>query len=115
VFDIARGDTSGLVEVDTDEFSETRGVVVTDGFCIAECFQHGVGTDNLVFKGDLLLSWIYSSACVSSLLLTCTYGCKIRNDFFGVLSLAGSGLALKLGGLNLPQHKITVINMDWFS
>ena len=42
--------TSGL-EVNTDEFTETGGVIVTDGLGVTVGLHTGVGSDNLILKG----------------------------------------------------------------
>merc|ERR550532_3512156 len=68
-------------EVDTDELTETGGVVIPGSFGISVGLQNGVGGHNLVLKRDLLLV----------LLGTTTSGDhgEIGDDLLGVLSLAG--------------------------
>ena len=53
MFDITGCDTTLSIEMDTDEFTETGGIVVTDSFGITKSFQNGIGLDDLIFQGDL--------------------------------------------------------------
>lgn len=101
MLDIARGDSSGAIEVDSNEFSEAGGVVVSDGLCITESLQHGIGPDDLVFERDLLLLLrrVYAGASIGGLLLRGSDGGEIRNDLLGVLGLSRTGLTLKSWGL----------------
>ena len=47
--------SSHVVEPDADELAEPGGVVVPHRLGVAVRLQHGVGLDNLVLKGGLLL------------------------------------------------------------
>ena len=88
MFNIARSDTTSTVEVDSDEFTETRRVVVTDSLGVTESFQDRVGLDDLVFEGDgFLLGLIIGSSCLS---LASTDGGEIGNNLLGVFGLTGS-------------------------
>uniref|UniRef100_A0A2M4DMR2 Uncharacterized protein n=1 Tax=Anopheles darlingi TaxID=43151 RepID=A0A2M4DMR2_ANODA len=70
-------------EVDTDELTETRRVIVTDGLGVTEGLKYGVSLDDLIFQGALLLS-------VLVLLARRANGGEVRNDLLGVLSLSGT-------------------------
>merc|ERR1719232_1966310 len=79
-------------EMDTDELSETGGVVIPGCLGIAIGLQNGVGGHNLVLKGDLLLIFL---ATASS-----DHG-KIGDDLLGVLSLSSTRLASDQHGVVL--------------
>jgi hypothetical protein len=80
---------SGMIEVNTDEFSKTGGVVIPDSFGITPDFKHRVGLDNLVLK-----------RCFTFLPLTRRAdSSKVGADFFGVLGLSGTGLSSDEDGL----------------
>lgn len=53
MLDITTSQLARSREVSSDEFSESRGVVVTDGFGVTEGFQDRVGLNNLFFQGSL--------------------------------------------------------------
>ena len=57
--DVATSQLSGRVEVDTDELTETGGVVIPRSFSITVGLQNGVGGHNLILKGYLCL--LYTS------------------------------------------------------
>merc|ERR1719244_701097 len=48
--DIGGGDFGSGAEVDTDELSESGGVVVTDGLGVAVSLQRRIGLDNLLLE-----------------------------------------------------------------
>ena len=52
--DVATGELSTGGEVDSDEFSEPGGVVVSRRLRVAVRLENGVGGNDLVLKGDLL-------------------------------------------------------------
>merc|ERR1712079_298604 len=81
---LARG-----VEVDTDEFTKSGGVVVSHSLGVAPGLQYRVGLDNLVLKGGLALLLLARGAD----------GGKVGDDLLGVLSLAGAGLTGDKDGL----------------
>merc|ERR1719173_211695 len=49
--DIGGGDFGGGAKVDTDELTESGGVVVTDGLGVTVGLQGRVGLDNLLLEG----------------------------------------------------------------
>ena len=53
--DVAAGHPAHGVEPHADELAEAGGVVVPHRLGVAVGLQHGVGLDNLVLKGGLLL------------------------------------------------------------
>ena len=85
-------------EMDTDELSETGGVVIPGGLGITIGLKDGVGGHNLVLKRDLLLDLLGSSASGD-------HG-KIGDDLLGVLSLASTRLSSDQHGVVLlvGQH-----------
>merc|ERR1719450_1818229 len=84
--------------MDTDELSETGGVVIPGGLGVTVGLKDGVGGHNLVLKGNLLLG----------LLTTSTSGNhgQVGDDLLGVLSLAGARLSGNQHGVVLlvGQH-----------
>ena len=102
MFNIARSDTTLLGEVDSDELSETRRVVVSDSLGITEGFQDRIGLDNLVFKGNLLLLRFTVS---SAFILAGTDGGKVGNNLLCVLSLTGSRFTSN-------QHRLVFTILD---
>ena len=83
--------------MDTDELSESGGVVIPDSLGIAVSLQDGVGLDNLVLKRSLLL------LSLLDLLGTATgaHEGEVGDDLLGVLSLSGSRLTSNQNGLIL--------------
>merc|ERR1712243_180277 len=77
------------VEVDTDEFTETGRVVISDSLGITPGLQDWVSGNNLVLKGGLSLLPLSRRAD----------GGKVGNDLLGVLSLSGSRLSSNKDGL----------------
>ena len=97
MFNIARGETSSSVEVDTDELSETGRVVVSDGLGVSESLEHRVGLDDLVLQGDLLGSIIELDSL--GLRLLGSDSGEVGNNLFGVLGLSGSRFSSNQHGL----------------
>merc|ERR1712212_292414 len=54
--DIGGGDFGGGAEVDTDELTESGGVVVTDGLGVAISLQWRVGLNNLLLERTRVLT-----------------------------------------------------------
>merc|ERR1719450_636412 len=96
--DVATSQLSGGGEMDTDELSETGGVVIPGGLSVSVGLKDGVGGHNLVLKGNLLLG----------LLTTSTSGDhgQVGDDLLGVLSLASTRLSSDQHGVVLlvGQH-----------
>merc|ERR1712142_458726 len=88
--DIGGRDLGSGTEVNTDEFTEAGGVVVTDGLGITIGLKRRVGLDNLLFKGAGIGT--LGSLRLGSLGIGAVQG-KVLQHLLGVLSLAGSGLA----------------------
>jgi len=80
-------------EMDTDEFTETGGVVVSGGLGITIGLKNGVGGHNLVLKRDLLLRLLARASG--------NHG-KIGDDLLGVLSLSSSRLTSN-------QHSVVLL------
>lgn len=62
---------------------ETGRVIVTDGLGVTVGFQDGIGLDDLIFQGGLLLRALF-------LLGRRANGGEVGNDLLGVLSLSGT-------------------------
>ena len=95
--DITTSHTAHVVEPHSDEFTKSGGVVVSHSLGVAVCLQHGVGLDDLVLKGGLLLLTLLH-------LLGAGAGAdegKIGDDLLGVLSLSSSRLTSNQDGLIL--------------
>merc|ERR1712128_146622 len=86
---VSSGKLTSLVEMDTDEFTETGRVVVPHSLGITPGLKHRVGLDNLVLKGSFSFLPLTRRAD----------GCKVGNDFLGVLSLSSTGLTSDKDGL----------------
>merc|ERR1711881_234122 len=96
---IATSQLTGSIEVDTDELTETGGVVVPRGLGITIRLQNGVGSHNLVLKRNLLLRFLGAGGNNG----------QVGDDLLGVLSLAGTRLAGDQHGLILGVlHHATV-------
>ena len=85
---------SGGVEVDTDELSESGGVVVPHGLGVAPGLKDGVGLDDLVLKGGLSLLPLARRAD----------GGEVGDDLLGVLRLSGTRLSSNLDELVLERR-----------
>merc|ERR1719334_229391 len=86
VLNISTGQFTVRLEVNTDEFTKSRRVVIPGGLGITKGFQYRVGGDNLIFQGSFgLLAWL--QFCSTSTDIT-----KVGDDLFGVLSLTSTGL-----------------------
>merc|ERR1712015_531015 len=77
------------VEVNTDELSESGGVVVPDGLGVPPGLKDGVGLDDLVLKGGLSLLPLAGGAD----------GGEVGDDLLGVLGLSGTRLSSNEDGL----------------
>merc|ERR1712223_2278739 len=82
--DVTTTELSAGGEVDTDELTETRGVVVPRGLGVAVGLQDGVGGHDLVLKGDLLLGFLATSS---------GHHGQVGDHLLGVLGLASTRLA----------------------
>merc|ERR1719516_486608 len=88
--DIGGRDLGSGTEVNTDEFTEAGGVVVTDGLGVTIGLKRRVGLDNLLFKGAGIGT--LGSLRLGGLGIGAVQG-KVLQHLLSVLSLAGSGLA----------------------
>merc|ERR1712045_638830 len=86
---VSSGQLARGVEVDTDKFTETGGVVIPHSLGVTPGLQHGVGSNNLVLKGGLSLLPLAGGAD----------GGEVGNDLLGVLSLSSTRLASNQDGL----------------
>ena len=107
---VSSGQLSGGVEVDTDELSESGGVVVPHGLRVTPGLEDRVGLDDLVLKRGLSLLPLAGGANSR----------KIGNDFLGILGLPGARLASDQDGLVLTHIHHTLVrtlgyskNMGW--
>merc|ERR550519_2229927 len=83
--DVTTGQLARGCEVDTDELSESGGVVVPGGLSITVGFQDGVGGHNLVFKRYLLLILLSFS--------TSGHHGQVGDHLLGVLRFASTRLS----------------------
>merc|ERR1712213_12124 len=83
--DVTTAELAAGGEVDTDEFTETGGVVVPRGLSVSIGLQDGVGSHNLVLKGDLLGFLLDTSSSSGH------HG-QVGDYLLGVLGLSGTGL-----------------------
>ena len=86
---VSSGQLSGGVEVDTDELSESGGVVVPHGLGVTPGLKDGVGLDDLVLKGGLSLLPLARGAD----------GGEVGDDLLCVFSLSSSRLSSDENGL----------------
>merc|ERR1719412_306673 len=86
---VSSGQLSRGVEMDTDKFTKTGGVVIPHSLGITPGLQHGVGGHNLVLKGGLSLLPLAGGAD----------GGEVGNDLLGVLGLSGTRLSRNQDGL----------------
>merc|ERR1719357_2136147 len=96
-YDVTTTELATGGEVDTDEFTESRGVVVPRSLGIAIGLQDRVGGNNLVLQGDLLLALLAAPGG--------DHG-QVGDHLLRVLRLAGAGLASDEHGIVLlvGQH-----------
>merc|ERR1712088_143297 len=80
---VSSGQFARGVEMDTDELSESGGVVVPHSLGVTPGLQHRVGGNNLLLKGGLSLLPL----------------AEVADDLLGVLSLSGTGLSGNQDGL----------------
>ena len=81
---VATAKLSACREMDSDELSESGGVVVPGRLGVAVGLQDGVGGHNLVLKGDLLLGLLSTPAG--------GHHGQVGDHLLGVLRLSGSRL-----------------------
>ena len=97
--DIGTGQFSRRSKVDTDEFTETRRVVVTDGLGVAERLQYRICLNDLILQRAFLLGWIVR------FLGRGADGGEVRDYLLRVLGLPGSRLTGDQHGLILAVGK----------
>merc|ERR1712015_293760 len=96
---VATSQLTGGVEVDTDELTETGGVVVPRGLGITIRLQNRVGGHDLVLKGNLLLRLLRAGGDNG----------QVGDDLLGVLGLSSTRLTGDQHGLILGVlHHATV-------
>merc|ERR1719486_364301 len=83
--DVTTAELAAGGEVDTDEFTETGGVVIPRGLGVSVGLQDGVGSHNLVLKGDLLGFLLGTSSSSGH------HG-QVGDHLLGVLGLSGTRL-----------------------
>merc|ERR1711874_269196 len=83
--DVTTAELAAGGKVDTDEFTETGGVVVPRGLGVSVGLQDGVGSHNLVLKGDLLGFLLGTSSSSGH------HG-QVGDHLLGVLGLSGTRL-----------------------
>ena len=84
-------------EVNPNEFTKSRGVVIPRGFGITIGFQNRIGGNNLVLKGYFLSSRSF---------FRCSNSCQVGNDLLGVFSFSSTRLSSDQHGLilGIGQH-----------
>jgi len=99
--DVTRGEFASETEVDSDELTESRRVIVTSGFGVTERLHGGVGSDNLVLEGSTSLESWSVVACIADLAGSAKSGnnSEVLDDSLGVDGLASSRLASNQHGL----------------
>merc|ERR1719494_880230 len=97
--DVTTAELAAGGEVDTDEFTETGGVVVPRGLSVSVGLQDGVGGDNLVLKGDLLGVLLSSTASSSG------HHGQVGDHLLGVLGLS----CTRLTG---DQHGVVLLVLE---
>lgn len=105
--DVSSRQFSRRAKVNSDELSESRGVIVTDGFGVTERFQDGVGLDDLIFEVALLA---FLRFFVLLLEVRSDDG-EVGDDLFRVLSLSGARLTAEyadngLQRISVPRLKL---------
>merc|ERR1719341_1817037 len=86
---VSSGQLSRLVEMDTDELSESGRVVIPHSLGITPGLEHRVGGHNLVLKGGLSLLPLAGGAD----------GGEVGDNLLGVLGLSGTRLSSDKDGL----------------
>merc|ERR1711970_767160 len=99
--DIGGGDLASGSEVDTDELTEARGVVVSDGLGVTVGLQGRVGLDNLLLKGTGVLT--LRSLGLGGLGIGAVQGVVLQ-DLLCVLGLSGARLTSNERRLMLALH-----------
>ena len=95
--DVTTTELSAGSEVDTDELTETGGVVVPRSLGVAIGLQDRVGGNNLVLQGDLLLALLAAPGG--------DHG-QVGDHLLRVLRLAGAGLASDEHGIVLIIERV---------
>merc|ERR1719308_742177 len=99
--DLGGGDLGGGAEVDTDELTETGGVVVTNGFGVTVGLKRRISLDNLLLKRTGVRA--LGSLGLGGLRIGAVQGVVLEH-LLGVLGLSGSGLTSNEGRLMLALH-----------
>merc|ERR1711936_106993 len=99
--DIGGGDLASGSEVDTDELTEARGVVVSDGLGVTVGLQGRVGLDNLLLEGTGILA--LGCLLLGSLGIGTVQGVVLQH-LLCVLGLTGSRLTSNERRLMLALH-----------
>jgi len=90
--DITGGELASDLEVNTDEFTESRRVIVTDGLGVTKSLHSWVSSDDLIFEGSATLErWSFLG--LFSFVFIASKGAndgKVLDDSLGVDSLTGS-------------------------
>ena len=81
-FDVCSGKFRVWPEMDSDEFTKPRRVIVTDGLGVPERLKYRVSLHDLVFQGGFVR--------IDLLLFTFTDVGKVRDYFLRVLGLSGA-------------------------
>ena len=109
--DITRGEFTSGLEVNTDEFTEARGVIVTDGLGVTVGLHTGVGSDDLILKGT-------TTAELGGVSTTLTAGSgdngEVLDNTLGVDSFTGTRLTSNQHRLVLAvaQHIVVGVVRD---
>merc|ERR1719447_1452014 len=99
--DIGGGDFGSGAEMDTDEFTESGGVVVTDGLGVTVGLKRRIGLDNLLLERTGVRA--LGSLGFGRLGIGAVQG-VILEHLLGVLGLSGTRLAGNQGRLMLALH-----------
>merc|ERR1712042_108292 len=99
--DIGGGDFGGGAEVDTDELTESGGVVVTDGLGVTVGLQGRVGLDNLLLEGTGIGA--LGSLGLGGLGIGAVQSVVLKH-LLGVLGLSGTRLTGNQRRLMLALH-----------
>merc|ERR1711899_679455 len=90
--DVTTAELAAGGEVDTDEFTETGGVVIPRGLCVSVGLQNWVSGHNLVLKGDLLGVLLRASSSGGH------HG-QVGDHLLGVLGLSGTRLTFSVNDI----------------